>query len=156
MRLKPPGHPHPGRAAASPLAARPPGLADRRVQHAAAQRQHAVLVPAAVPLALLKLMLPFAAVRRRVDPLLNGIATAWVSCHSCWFERIQREPWDAGQYRPALRGLVPGQLQSPVLGGHLRAASHVEPAHSAAEILKQQLIYVPVIGLAWWALDFRS
>ena len=38
--------------------------------------QHAVLVPAAVPLALLKLMLPFAAVRRRVDPLLNGIATA--------------------------------------------------------------------------------
>ena len=23
-------------------------------------------------------------------------------------------------------------------------------------LLPQQLIYVPVIGLAWWALDFRS
>ena len=97
MRQKPPRHPHPGRprgGIALAGAARPPGMADRRDQHAVAGRQHAVLVPAAVSLALLKLLLPFAAVRRRIDPLLNGIATAWVSCHSCWFERIQREPWD--------------------------------------------------------------
>ena len=58
--------------------------------------------------------------------------------------------------RPARERLVPGELQPPDLGRHLRA-----PAPAAAGrvpmlkfFLKQQLIYVPVIGLAWWALDF--
>ena len=99
------------------------------------------------PLALLKLLLPrggptahrSAAQRHRHG--LGQLPQLLVRAHPA------RALGRAGQYRPALRGLVSGQLQSPVLGGHLRAASHVEPAHSAAEVfLKQQLIYVPVIG----------
>ncbi|MFD4837264.1 acyltransferase [Achromobacter sp. NPDC058515] len=109
-----------------------------------------------LPLALLKLVLPFAAVRRRVDPVLNGIATAWVSCNAGWLARIQRTPWD-----------VQGNTGLRYADWYLVNCNH----QSWADIfvlqrslnrripllkffLKQQLIYVPVIGLAWWALDF--
>ena len=108
------------------------------------------------PLALLKLLLPFAAVRRRIDPLLNGIATAWVSCHSCWFERIQRAPWDV-QGNTGLRYadwyLVNCNHQSWVDIFVLQATLN-RRIPLLKFFLKQQLIYVPVIGLAWWALDF--
>ena len=158
MRPKPPRHPHPGRrAAASPWPV-PRG----RLAWLTGAISTLLLVASTLfwclllfPLALLKLLLPrggptahrSAAQRHRHG--LGQLPQLLVRAHPA------RALGRAGQYRPALRGLVSGQLQSPVLGGHLRAASHVEPAHSAAEVfLKQQLIYVPVIGLAWWALDF--
>ncbi|QPF74016.1 acyltransferase [Roseateles sp. DAIF2] len=107
-------------------------------------------------LALLKLMLPLPAVRRRIDPLLNLIATAWIGANSRWLALIQHAPWDM----QGLEGLRPD-------GWYLVNCNH----RSWVDIfvlqralnrripmlkffLKQQLIYVPVIGLAWWALDF--
>jgi 1-acyl-sn-glycerol-3-phosphate acyltransferase len=106
--------------------------------------------------ALLKLLLPFAAVRRRVDPLLHGIAGCWVAGNSLWMRLLHPTRWDV-QGLPAPR---PG-------GWYLVNCNH----QSWADIfvlqhllrgrlpmlkffLKQELIYVPVIGLAWWALDF--
>ncbi|KAI3591215.1 hypothetical protein D9X30_3896 [Cupriavidus sp. U2] len=47
-----------------------------------------------VPLALLKLAVPTPAVRRRVDPWLNGIATGWVSRNTRWIARLQPQIWD--------------------------------------------------------------
>ncbi len=109
-----------------------------------------------LPIALLKLVLPFAAVRRRVDPVLNGIATAWVSGNAGWFARIQAEPWDV-QGHTGLRYadwyLVNCNHQSWVdIFVLQRALNRRIPLLKF--FLKQQLIYVPVIGLAWWALDF--
>jgi 1-acyl-sn-glycerol-3-phosphate acyltransferase len=105
---------------------------------------------------LVKLLLPFHAVRVRIDPVLNGIATRWIACNSGWMRLTQPTEWD-----------VQGVSSLRYEGWYLVNCNH----QSWADIfvlqhllnrripmlkffLKQQLIYVPVIGLAWWALDF--
>jgi 1-acyl-sn-glycerol-3-phosphate acyltransferase len=106
--------------------------------------------------ALVKLALPFTAVRRRVDPILNGIATAWIACNSGWMRLTQRTRWDV-QGADTLRQdgwyLVNCNHQSWV---DIFVLQHVlnRRIPMLKFFLKQQLIYVPVIGLAWWALDF--
>ncbi|MDE2203549.1 MAG: acyltransferase [Burkholderiaceae bacterium] len=107
-------------------------------------------------LALSKLLVPAAAVRRRIDPLLNRIATSWISCNSVWIGLLQREPWSvegvndlryAGWYLVNCnhRSWVDIFVLQWTLNGRIPLLKF---------FLKQQLIYVPVIGLAWWALDF--
>ena len=106
--------------------------------------------------ALVKLVLPFAAVRKRIDPVLNTIATCWIACNSGWMRLTQRTQWD-----------VEGVDQLPYAGWYLVNCNHQSWAdifvlqhllHGRVPMLKfflkQELIYVPVIGLAWWALDF--
>jgi 1-acyl-sn-glycerol-3-phosphate acyltransferase len=107
-------------------------------------------------LSVVKLVLPIARVRRLIDPVLNAIATSWIACNNGWMRLTQRTRWDVH----GLDGLKPG-------GWYLVICNH----QSWVDILvlqrllgrripllkfflKQQLIYVPVIGLAWWALDF--
>jgi 1-acyl-sn-glycerol-3-phosphate acyltransferase len=107
-------------------------------------------------LAIVKLAAPMAPIRRRVDPLLNAIATAWIACNGRILRLSGARRWD-------VRG-VDGLVRD---GWYLVVCNH----QSWADIfilqqvlgrrvpmlkffLKQQLIYVPVIGLAWWALDF--
>jgi hypothetical protein len=78
------------------------------------------------------------AVRVRIDPVLNAIATAWIAGNSGWMRLTQRTAWDvAGIDGARLPRLVPGELQSPELGRHLRAAAPAEPAHPAAQVLPQ-------------------
>ena len=106
--------------------------------------------------ALVKLVLPFQAVRVRIDPLLNRIASLWIACNSGWMRLTQRTAWD-----------VQGLEQLRYEGWYLVNCNH----QSWVDIfvlqhllngrvpllkffLKQELIWVPVIGLAWWALDF--
>ena len=106
--------------------------------------------------ALVKLVLPFAPVRRAIDPVLNAIATGWIACNSGWMRLTQRTQWD-----------VQGVDDLPYAGWYLVNCNH----QSWVDIfvlqhvlnrripllkffLKHELIYVPVIGLAWWALDF--
>ena len=106
--------------------------------------------------AVVKLVLPFAAVRRRLDPLLNAIATSWIACNGGILRLTQQRHWDVEGNENLVRD-----------GWYLVTCNH----QSWADIfvlqqvlsrrvpmlkffLKQQLIYVPVIGLAWWALDF--
>ncbi len=115
-----------------------------------------VCCTALFPLALLRLVLPFQGVRRVIDPLLNGIATGWIANNGLWIRMTQRGEWD-----------VTGHENLPYKGWYMVTCNH----QSWADIfvlqrvfnrripllkffLKQQLIYVPVIGLAWWALDF--
>ena len=105
---------------------------------------------------LLKLLLPFEAVRIKIDPILNTIATCWIACNGAWMRLTQRSAWD-----------VQGIDELQYAGWYLVNCNH----QSWVDIfvlqqllnrripmlkffLKQQLIYVPVIGLAWWALDF--
>lgn len=107
-------------------------------------------------LALVKLVLPFKAVRVRLDPMLNAVAMAWVACNTAWMKLTQRTEWDVqGVDKLPFRGwyLVNCNHQSWVdifvlqrtMNGHIPMLKF---------FLKQELIYVPVIGLAWWALDF--
>ncbi|XUT89056.1 acyltransferase [Cupriavidus metallidurans] len=107
-------------------------------------------------LAVIKLLLPFAGVRRLIDPILNRIATSWVTCNSVWIGLLQREPWAVeglGSLRPDSWYLVNCNHRSWVdIFVLQRVLNRRIPLLKF--FLKQQLIYVPVIGLAWWALDF--
>jgi 1-acyl-sn-glycerol-3-phosphate acyltransferase len=107
-------------------------------------------------LSLAKLALPLPAVRRRIDPLLNRIAAGWIACNGAWMRLTQRTTWDV-QGVDALRYegwyLVNCNHQSWVdIFVLQRVLNRRIPLLKF--FLKQQLIYVPVIGLAWWALDF--
>ncbi len=106
--------------------------------------------------ALVKLVVPATAVRAAVDRILNALATHWVAGNSTWMRLTQRIEWDvAGLDGIAYRGwyMVNCNHQSWVdilvlqhlLNGRIPLLKF---------FLKRQLIYVPVIGLAWWALDF--
>jgi 1-acyl-sn-glycerol-3-phosphate acyltransferase len=106
--------------------------------------------------ALVKLALPAKPARAATDRLLNAIAHQWIACNSGWMRLTQRTRWDVD----GLQALEPG-------GWYMVGANHQSWAdifvlqHLLNRripllkfVLKQQLIYVPVIGLAWWALDF--
>ena len=107
-------------------------------------------------LALCKAVLPFPAALARLDPLINGIASAWTRCNSLWMRLAHRTDWqiegvESLRYQDWY--LVNCNHQSWVdifvlqdaLNGRIPVLKF---------FLKAELIYVPVIGLAWWALDF--
>lgn len=106
--------------------------------------------------ALVKFVVPAHAVRVPLDRVLNRIATAWIACNSGWMRLTQRTQWDVTGI-DGLRYddwyLVNCNHQSWV---DILALQHVlnRRIPLLKFFLKQQLIYVPVIGLAWWALDF--
>ncbi len=106
--------------------------------------------------ALVKLILPFAAVRQRIDPVLNRIATAWIAGNSAWMNLTQRARWDVSGFDDLdAHGwyMVNCNHQSWV---DILVLQHVlnRRIPLLKFFLKQQLMYVPVMGLAWWALDF--
>jgi 1-acyl-sn-glycerol-3-phosphate acyltransferase len=108
------------------------------------------------PPALVKLALPMPGARRCIDPLLNAIARAWITCNGAWFGMIQRHAWDVDGLAGLKRSdwyLVNCNHQSWVdIFVLQRALNGRVPLLKF--FLKQQLLYVPFIGLAWWALDF--
>jgi 1-acyl-sn-glycerol-3-phosphate acyltransferase len=105
---------------------------------------------------LIKLVLPFRAVRARMDPVLNAIATNWIDGNNAWMRLTQRAKWDvAGVDDLERRGwyMVNCNHQSWVdILVLQRVFNRRIPLLKF--FLKRQLIYVPVMGLAWWALDF--
>ena len=107
-------------------------------------------------MSLIKLILPFDAVRQRIDPILNTIATQWIACNSGWMRLTQRTEWDVqgiDELQYADWYLVNSNHQSWV---DILVLQHLlnRRIPMLKFFLKQQLIFVPVIGLAWWALDF--
>lgn len=107
-------------------------------------------------LALVKLALPWRAARARIDPLLNRIATRWIACNSGWMKLTQDTHWDVAGVaglRYAQWYLVNCNHQTWVDIFVLQNVLN-RRVPLLKFFLKQQLIYVPVIGLAWWALDF--
>ncbi|MEP6504829.1 MAG: acyltransferase [Betaproteobacteria bacterium] len=106
--------------------------------------------------ALAKLVFPFAGVRRRIDPVLNAIATSWIACNGALLWRRRTTAWDVQGVDELRAGdwyMVTSNHQSWVdIFVLQRLLSRRIPMLKF--FLKQQLVYVPVIGLAWWALDF--
>jgi len=109
-----------------------------------------------LPVALDKLALPCPGVRQRVDPVLNALATAWIACNGALLWRKRRVRWDVqgtDDLRPGDWHMVTCNHQSWVdIFVLQQTLSRRIPMLKF--FLKQQLLYVPVIGLAWWALDF--
>lgn len=105
---------------------------------------------------LIKLLLPFRFVRRLLDPVMNRAAESWISGNGLWIALAQKVRWRV----EGLEGLrykgwymVESNHQSWVDIFVLQKVFN-RRIPFLKFFLKQQLIFVPVIGLAWWALDF--
>ncbi|MBL8319752.1 MAG: acyltransferase [Burkholderiaceae bacterium] len=110
-----------------------------------------------VPPALLKLVLPPGRARSACDHALNALASRWVALNNAWIEAV----------RPDARWDVQGVDALHARGWYLVSSNHrswvdilvlQRVFHGRIPFLKfflkAELIWVPVIGLAWWALDF--
>ncbi len=105
---------------------------------------------------LLKLVLPLASLRLRLSVLLTRIAESWVGTNAAlmrWFTPTRIEVHGAPQLDPRASYLVLCNHQSwadiPVLQAVFNRRIPL-----LRFFLKQELIWVPILGLAWWALDF--
>jgi len=109
-----------------------------------------------LPFALLKLAVPAKPVRRFCDHALTALASKWVAFNDLIMATVARTRWDvAGLDNLNPRGwyLVSSNHQTwsdilvlqKVFRGRIPFLKF---------FLKAELIWVPVIGLAWWALDF--
>ena len=115
-----------------------------------------VCVGAIMPIAVVKALLPFSAVRRRVDPLLNGIAEAWSAGNARWIAMVARVQWDVRGTADLRRDrwyLVASNHQTWVDILVLQEV-FLRRIPMLKFFLKRELIRVPIIGFAWWALDF--
>jgi len=113
-------------------------------------------VPILLAFAIVKLILPFKAVRLWIDPILVSIAEMWISGNSGWMALTQRTEWDV----QGIEGLDPKNWYL-VNSNHQTWADIFVLQHLFNRripllkfFIKQQLKWVPVMGLAWWALDF--
>ena len=106
--------------------------------------------------AIFKLCLPFAAAQRCTDWLMRHIHEAWVSNNKRWMDLLGQTRWQI----KGLEGLdyehsylVTSNHQSWV---DIMVLQYVlnKRIRPLKFFLKQELIWVPVIGLAWWALGF--
>lgn len=109
-----------------------------------------------VPAALLKLLVPNDRVHRRCDVVLNALASGWVGVNNAWISAVRPARWDVqGVENLHARGwyLVSSNHQSWVDILVLQRIFHGRIPFLKF-FVKRELIWVPVIGLAWWALDF--
>ena len=105
---------------------------------------------------LIKLCLPFAAAQRLTDELMRHIHEAWISNNKAWMNLLGGIRWKV----EGLQGLdyqhsylVTSNHQSwvDILVLQYVLNRRIRPLKF---FLKRELIWVPVIGLAWWALGF--
>lgn len=107
-------------------------------------------------IALIKAVLPFARVRVAANPVLAGIAASWIGVNNAMIDAFTHT-----------RFQVHDEADLRIDGHYLVLANH----QSWVDILvlqklfnrripllrfflKRQLFWVPLLGLAWWALDF--
>lgn len=106
--------------------------------------------------ALLKAALPSERLRRASDPLLTGIAESWIAVNSAMLDRFTETRLQVGMdatLRPDGHYLMLANHQSWVDIVVLQKVFN-RRIPLMRFFLKRQLFWVPLLGLAWWALDF--
>lgn len=106
--------------------------------------------------AAIKLAVPVAGFRRRLDRVLTGIAEAWISGNRWGLAATQKIEWRF----EGLEGLEPRRSYL-VISNHQTWVDIVALQLAFNRkipllrfFIKKELFWVPVLGLAWWALDF--
>ena len=106
-------------------------------------------------IAIFKLLIPMESWKRLCTKLIINIGECWIYCNGLWIQALHRPRWN-----------VEGFEELDASNWYLAVANH----QSWADIfvlqgitnrkipmlkffMKHVLIWVPVIGLAWWALD---
>lgn len=104
----------------------------------------------------LKIIIPVPFVRKGITSVLTWIANMWVSGNSGWMRLTQKMDWEIER---------PANLDKKgwyfVLSNHQSWVDITVLQHTLNGripllkfFLKQELIKVPIMGAAWWALDF--
>lgn len=106
--------------------------------------------------ALIKLLLPIAFIQRLLRHVMHGIGESWISVNKFWMNLVYPTHWDIqGMDGLDMRQsyLVTSNHQSWV---DILALQYLLNRRMPLLkfFLKQELIWVPVIGLCWWALEF--
>ncbi len=105
--------------------------------------------------AILKLLSPLPAMRRRLGLLLEALAEVWIDCNSLVERLLHRMEWDV-QGVDELR-----RRDWYLVGSNHQTWTDIFVLQKVFNrripflkfFLKKQLIWVPLLGLAWWALD---
>lgn len=115
-----------------------------------------LLFPLLLLFALAKLVVPATGFRRLCTRILNGIAYIWIGFNNCLVDLLHRVEWDVRGAEGLDRRhwyFVTCNHQS---WADIPAIQYVLNSRIPLLkfFLKQQLIWVPFLGVAWWALDF--
>lgn len=113
-------------------------------------------VPVLLSLALVKLLIPVAGFRRLLSRWIIGVAESWISVNNGLIRLFTRADWHVEGMAQLKREdwyLVLSNHQSWV---DILVLQYVcnRRVPFLKFFLKSQLIWVPFLGLAWWALDF--
>lgn len=108
------------------------------------------------PLAILRLLIPIEVVQVSLGRLMFFVAETWISINSLNMQWTQKIEWDIQIPKDLKKDksyLVFSNHQSWMDIVILQKAFNRKIPFFRF-FLKQELIYVPLLGLAWWALDF--
>lgn len=108
-----------------------------------------------LPFALLKFLVPLRGFRRACGDLVNAIALRWVDVNRLLYQLLYPQAWDVELSReldPSKSYLLVCNHQSWTDILVLADAFH-QRAPFPRFFLKRELLWVPVIGLACWALE---
>ena len=103
-----------------------------------------------------KVLAPKRIARFVITPLIEAIATAWIAGLIWWLRKVYGAQWDIDPLEDLSRDqwyLVTANHQS---WADIFVLYHLflHRAPLLKFFIKQQLLYVPIVGQAWWALDF--
>lgn len=106
--------------------------------------------------ALIKLLVPFKPWRRQCTRILNALVSTWIIVNTGWMRLTQDIDWRITgdtDLSPHEWYLVTCNHQS---WGDIFIVQRLlnRRVPQLKFFLKQELIWVPVIGLCWWALDY--
>lgn len=115
-----------------------------------------ILFPFLILIALIKLLLPVTLVRTGCTVLLNSIAQLWIGVNNFVINILHKINWDVRGAETLSREhwyFVTCNHQS---WADIPAIQYVLNSRTPLLkfFLKKQLIWVPLLGVAWWALDF--
>ncbi len=103
-----------------------------------------------------KLLIPLSSVKRMCTKCMVQLAEYWISINSWFLGKVQRTEWEVNhvsELHPHKSYLISSNHVSwvdiPVIQKVLN-----KKVPFIRFFLKKQLIYVPILGGAWWALDF--
>ena len=115
-----------------------------------------VHVPPLVLLALVKALLPSNRLRLAFNPVLTGLAESWIAVNTAMIDAFT-----STRFRIELPDTLRHDGHYLVLANHQSWVDIVVLQKAFNRripllrfFLKRQLFWVPVLGLAWWALDF--
>lgn len=109
-----------------------------------------------LPFILLKVVIPIAGVRYYLTRIIMFLGTSWIDINSLIQIVVCRVQWD-------VRGLEGFDLQSSylVVSNHrswtdIFVLQHIfnHQIPFLKFFLKKELMWVPILGVAWWALDY--